>query len=119
MPRKQYVRALGSKPNELGTKRKNSPGRYHETTEKLGQGAATGGKRCVYAEQRETSTGETKLVRCKNEGTNFVRWAWRCDAHIPPPDPNCPHEQWSPLWGRKVCSLCTIDLGPLPERVPR
>lgn len=123
IPRKEWTRALGSKPNTLGTKRKNSPGRYAETTEKIGQLAGRNdggdGKRCAYDNRVEAVDGGEKIHRCKAPAGHFVRWAWWCDAHVPEPDPDCVHEQWSPLWGRKVCTVCTVDLGELPERVAR
>ena len=121
MPRKQVVRPLGAKPNELGMKRKNAPGRYAETTKKLeeaaGQGDPGNGKRCAWDNRIETVNGKETVLRCTERPTEYVRWAWFCSQHAPPRGKEgCHHCVRSPLWGRWVCQTCSADLGPLPER---
>lgn len=118
MPRKEVVRPLGAKPNQLGMKRKNAPGRAAETTAKLTEAKAEGGKRCCHLEQRETATGNINEVRCDRAATEFVRFAWWCGQHAPEPGrPDCEHSNPSYLWGRLVCTWCGADCGPIPEKV--
>lgn len=119
MPRKQFTRALGSKPNELGTKRKNSPGRYLETTDKLAEAGSerNDGKHCAWDNRVETATGKERVMRCSREATEYVRFAWWCPAHAPTITPcrgGCSHP--SHLWGRLVCTWCGSDCGPIPEK---
>ena len=119
MPRKEPVRPLGAKPHSLGMKRKNVPGRYLETTEKIASlgTKSTDGKRCAWDNRLETVNGTERIMRCGYEATRFVRFAWWCAGHAPAIPDSCTHSHPSHLWGRLVCTWCGFDHGPIPEKI--